>query len=637
MCGIAGAVGAVVPEVAEAVSRMGRALFHRGPDDSGTWTDSRSVAFAHQRLSIVDLSANGHQPMVDDASGCVVAYNGEVYNFAELRTQLEALGHEFRSRTDTEVVLKAYVQWGEGAIGRLRGMFALAIWDPAERRVLLVRDRMGVKPLYWTHVSGPGGRVLLFSSELRGLLGSGLVERRLDREARATYLWSGFVNGSRAIVEGVRSIAPGALAWVDPDEPDVCEKRYWELPVDGAPGGSAEELGEELREAVAMRLVSDVPLGVFLSGGIDSSVVTALATKAAGGGIRTFNIAFDEADYDESPHARAVAESLGTEHTEVRLTQSAFREGIGDALGSLDQPSFDQLNTFFVSRAVREAGITVALAGAGGDELFGGYTSFRDLPGAARWSRRLACLPDGLLRSAARGVTRARMGRFGEVPPQVRWGKLEDVLTTGGDLVDLYQVSYAMFTQAFHGRLVDEPDDVVYGLGAARRRDLERLIEGVHPLAAISNLELSSFLGERLLRDCDAASRAVSLELRVPLVDHRVVEEVARVPTALRYEPLGKRMLLRRLGLGDLDPALFDRPKSGFVLPFDVWIREEMRETVAETLLDRELCAGAGLRPEPVAALWRSFVAGAPGIYWSRIWSLFVLLWWSRKHGVRVS
>jgi asparagine synthase (glutamine-hydrolysing) len=367
--------------------------------------------------------------------------------------------------------------------------------------------------------------------------------------------------------------------------------------------------------------------------------VAALAVRGATAQVRTFNIGFEEADYDETRYAKAVAAALGTEHTTIPVTRGTFRESLPAALGSIDQPTFDQLNTYLVSRAVRGAGLTVALSGLGGDELFGGYRSFRDLPAASRWARALSPVA-GPVGGAARALA-SRVAGPGEAGPQVRWAKLADLLATDGRLVDAYQVSYALYTEDFYERLLDpavaRAAGSELGLAPERRRELAARVAGVAPLHAVSLLELSSFVGERLLRDSDAASMAVSLELRVPLLDHRVVEALARLDEAVRFRPLGRKRLLRELALEGVDPSIFERSKAGFVLPIELWVREALRDEVESTLHDADLCRSAGLRPDAVAALWRGFRAGARGLYWSRVWALYVLLWWCRSQGARLA
>jgi len=643
MCGIAGAIGQIDSEILEAVRRMSAAQFHRGPDSSGFWrsdpTDNGvGVVLAHRRLAIIDLSEDGHQPMADPATGNVIVFNGEIYDFQELRRELQEDGASFRSRSDTEVILKAYTRWGVDSMRRLRGMFAFALWDAARGTLLLARDRLGIKPLYLSSVTRAGGeRTLLFASEVRALLASNLLEREIDPVGLASYLWNGFVIGPNTIVRGVELLPAATWAVADSDGTLRTPRRYWQLPASGRSPATKDDLKEQLTAAVRMHLISDVPLGIFLSGGIDSSAIAALAVRSASAGVRTFNIGFDESEYDESEHARGVARALGTEHHELRLTKETFGRQAYDALASLDQPTFDGINTYFVSRAVREAGLTVALAGTGGDELFGGYRSFHDVPWAAGWSRRLALLPPQLLRRFANTVTRAATFPS-DMPPQTRWGKLGDALAARGDMLDTYQVSYALFSSDFARELVKAHSngDLRMGLPTNVAQELGQLIAGRHPLQAISMLELRCFLGERLLRDTDTASMASSLEVRVPFLDHEVVEAASALDDVERFEPLGRKQVVREIALGDLDGAIFERPKSGFVLPIARWARDVLRNEMTAAFGDRGFCEAAGLDAGAVGRLWSAFLGGAPGLYWSRVWAVYVLGWWCRENRVSV-
>lgn len=656
MCGVAGTVGHFDATRVDAVKAMNHAQQHRGPDDAGLWSSepdpigngqaheqahqARGVVFGHRRLAIVDLSPAGHQPMIDAESGCVICFNGEVFNFLELRQELEAQGVHFDSHCDTEVILKAYARQGEAILSRLRGMFALAIWDPRKQAVLLVRDRLGIKPLYYATVGQGTEQALYFASELRSLLATSHIARTIDPVGLATYLWNGVVIGPRTLIKGIQLLPAGTSMWVDLQGKSTTPKPFWQLPhakPSRDPAAARAALAHELERAVQMRLIADVPLGVFLSGGVDSSAIAAIATRASSTPVKTYNISFDEARYDESPYARAVASALHTEHQDVRLTATMFQRGLEGALESLDQPTFDAINTYFVSKAVREAGLTVALAGTGGDELYGGYSSFRDLPRAQRASRALAPVPLALLNPAAALLTRLKTGTPGAIPPQTRWGKLGDVLASRGRLVDLYQTSYALFTRAFLGELMACPvpiDAVESGVPRERYQAVSQSIESDPALHATSTLELSFFLGERLLRDTDAASMAVALEVRVPLIDHVVIERLAEVPESMRFDPLGRKQLLRDLSLQGIDPTIFDRKKAGFELPLEVWCREQVGADIDATLRDETLCARVGLNPDAVQRVWSAFQAGAPGLYWSRIWSLYVLLWWCRRYDV---
>jgi len=670
MCGIAGAIRRIPnrretgsrpssERIVRLVERMTEAQRHRGPDGSGMWQSvDQEVVFGHRRLAILDLSDAGAQPMVDPGSGTVVAFNGEIYNFREIRGELEALGETFRSSSDTEVILKAHDRWGIDAVQRFRGIFALALWDPRARAVHLVRDPMGIKPLYWTATEDgePGEEVILFASEVRALLASGAVPRRLEPAAVASYLWHGFVVGPDTMVEGVHLLPAASILTIQAD--DLARRQnsrrtrqYWSMPSSAARSTSVDELRDELVRTVRMQLVSDVPLGVFLSGGVDSSAVAALAREAIPDALHTFTIGFEEPAYDESEHARRVADCLQTRHTRSVLTEQAFQQGLPDALAAIDQPTFDGINTYFVSRAARRAGMTVALAGTGGDEVFGGYPSFVDIPrmlGAGAWLRFAD--EAGVLRRAFAGTVTlgARFANgmswdvFKVAPPQTRWGKVADVARAAHDALSLYQISYALFTRESQAILAGEEVRAAqrhrqHGLPAHVAAAWRRSIEGSEVRHAISMLELSSYVGERLLRDTDAASMAVALEVRVPLLDHVFAETAAGIDPARRFAPPRKKQLLRDIALTRLDPGLFDRPKSGFVLPIDRWARQRLQPVMQGLFADGGLARRIGLRGDALWTLWHSFTEGRPGLYWSRIWALYVLLSWCERHDVSLA
>ena len=640
MCGIAGAIGRIDETIVTAVDRIGASQAHRGPDDCGAWLfapDACGACFAFRRLAILDLSPGGHQPMLDDQRGNVLIFNGEIYNFRELRRELECRGETFKSSGDSEVLLKGYGQWGMDVVRRIRGMFAFAIWDARQRQVVIARDRVGIKPLYYSMTQRDGKPTVLFASELRALLASGCVSRRLNPAALSTYIWNGFVVGPETIVRDVHMMPAGHYAVINPRDASVNLHRYWHLPAALPQADGMEQLAASLASASQQHLLSDAPLGVFLSGGVDSSAVTAMAARH-GGSIRTFNIRFEEAQFDESKYARAVAQSLGTDHTEITLTNEHFRDHLDEALASVDQPTFDAINTYFVSRAAREAGMTVALAGTGGDELFGGYRSFKDNPRVARICRTLSAIPTAFRSAVAKQCVHFMQRGGNTVPSQTRWGKLADMISTEGHGVDVHQVSYSLFTHEFMGELLrdGEHPDVIAGLPRRRAEELAIIANGHLDLHGVSMLELSCFVGERLLRDTDCTSMAVSLEVRVPLLDHEVIESAAGIETAQRFLPLGKKPPLRSIALSGLDQRLFDRPKAGFELPIEHWCRSTLKSNLDATFADRQRFESIGINHETANRLWRAFQAGAPGIYWSRVWSLFALTDWCRRHEVQL-
>jgi asparagine synthase (glutamine-hydrolysing) len=644
MCGIAGIIGRLDDCNRAALERMNAAMVHRGPDAGGTWVstpDARGwgALLAHRRLSILDLSPAGAQPMVDPVTGHVVVFNGEIYNYGELRERLLAEGQTFESSGDTIVMLRSLALHGPRAVSWLRGMFAFACWNPEQRRLLLARDPLGIKPLYMARCTDPGGQwSVAFASELRALLASGLLGTpHLDPQALASYVWNGFAVGPCTAVKGVELLWPGRLLELDGTGKEVRQEEFWSIPGRAPDSVTSEsDLTAVLEEGLRLHLASDVPLAVFLSGGVDSSVMANLAQRANQTPIHTFTLAFEEQEFNEGPIARRIADAIGTQHHEVVLTEGHFVENLDVALASLDQPTFDAINAYYMSQAIRSAGFTVALSGTGGDELFGGYTSYRDLPILQRWSRRTAWMPRGLPVAAANLATWPLRHSGGAVPPQTRWAKLPEMIRNGDDLLALYQLAYALFLPEFQSELLAPgfAGALADGLPPAIRSRLSAETRGRTLLSAISVMEQRLFLGERLLRDNDVASMASSLEQRVPLVDQVLFETVDRLPDDVRYQPLRQKALLRRIGLRGLDPALFERPKSGFVLPFDRWIRSGLKDVMDQTLRDPQLIAPTGLEPGAVERLWRAYLEGARGMYWSRVWSIYVFVRWCHHNRV---
>ena len=623
---------------------MNNALAHRGPDGEGYWEASSSggdwgVMLAHRRLSILDLTNAASQPMIDPAAGNAITLNGEIYNYVELRNRLLSAGHTFQSTGDTAVMLRALTLDGFKAVKTFRGMFAFAFWSVNDGSLIIARDPLGIKPLYVAHNTDPRGAwSLAFASEVRAILASGLLGKpRLNPAAAASVVWSGFMVAPQTVVQQIESVMPGELRIYDGRGIEKHREYYSDstgysqaLPIDET------ELAGVLQESVRLHLASDVPLGVFLSGGVDSSAVANLAQKVAGDRVSTFTLNFDEAEFSEGGIARRVAEAIGTRHQELVLTEAHFIAQLDAALDSLDQPTFDGLNTYYMSHAVREAGFKVALVGSGGDELFGGYTTFRDLPRLMRWSRVVNWLPANLRAVIGRAVAAAIQSPEGVFPRQTRWAKLPDMLTHGDDSLALYQLAYALFVPASQRQLLGGglDDNLVDGLPPAMRARLCSAMGSKALLPAIGVLERFLFLGERLLRDTDATSMSASIEIRLPLVDHVFVGNVERLPDVDRFDPIGKKAVLRRIGLQGLDSRLFDRPKAGFVLPYDRWLRSSLGNTIDKTMRDPEAIRRTGLEPEAVQRLWQAFVDGAPGLYWSRVWAVYVFIRWCHRHQI---
>ena len=644
MCGIAGLIGRMDETNRTALKRMSDAMSHRGPDGEGFWEASSDdggwgVMLAHRRLSILDLTNAAAQPMIDPTAGNVVVLNGEIYNYVELRNELLSAGHNFQSTGDTAVMLRALSIDGRHAVKTLRGMFAFAFWDVRNRSLIICRDPLGIKPLYVArNADSRGAWSLVFASEVRAILASGLLGKpRLNPLAAASVVWNGFMVAPQTAVQQIESVMPGELRIYDKRGVERDREHYWGAAQQNQAAPIHEnELAQVLQDSVRVHLASDVPLGVFLSGGVDSSAVANLAQKVAGDRVNTFTLNFDEAEFSEGRIARQVAEAIGTRHHELVLTESHFVARLDAALDSLDQPTFDGLNSYYMSHAVREAGFKVALVGSGGDELFGGYTTFRDLPKLMRWSRCARWIPAGLKVAIGRAAASAIQPSKGVFPPQTRWAKLPDMLAHAEDPLALYQLAYALFVPASQRRLLGGRLDhaLADGLPEAMRARLRAEMRSSEILPAIGLLERTLFLGERLLRDTDATSMSASIEIRLPLVDQVLVENVERLSSRNRFEPIGKKAMLRRIGLGGLSPQLFDRPKAGFVLPYDRWLRSGLGKMIDGTLRDPETIRPTGLDPETIRCVWQAFLDGAPGMYWSRIWAIYVFIRWCHRHQV---
>lgn len=638
MCGIAGILGG--GDHTQAITCMVAAMRHRGPDDNGVWSDSPlpegsgvRAALGNTRLAIIDLSSAGHMPMADPQTGNSITYNGEIYNFPELRRELESAGDCFRSGSDTEVILRAYARWGAECVLYLRGMFAFAIWDSARRELFLARDRIGKKPLYYCrNTSGQ----FLFASEIRALLASGLVDRRLDPAALDIYLFNGFMVSPQTMIRDVNSLMPGHWMRVDADGRIVETRRYWRLPPDPAPARRdlQDEIRARLEEAVRRRLISDAPLGAFLSGGLDSSTIVALMARA-GGDVRTFSITFDEATYDESSFSNWVARKFGTSHTEVRLRRDQFESWLPDALAAMDQPTFDGLNTYYVSRAARESGLTVALSGAGGDELFGGYAFFRDVPLVLRVGQAARLMPPPFSTALHRWFGRPLFKVSG---PLKTLDLLEGARNCPADrlLLAAYQTAQMHFPRRVRDAvLAGAAPRAWFGLPPEFVSFAEEAGANGDRTARLSAYALALFLAERCLRDIDAMSMGVSLEVRAPFTDHLLIESVWQTAGSVRCAGAPDKSFewgLVRPYLGSDYPY---RKKQGFVFPFEEWLRAPaFLEQIRAMLLNASLSERIGLRPQTVREIAGAFSGNTVRVPWSRIWSLFALFHWCERNQV---
>jgi asparagine synthase (glutamine-hydrolysing) len=572
------------------------------------------------------LRAIAAEPMVSEVTGTALVFNGEIYNFRELRCELEAAGVQFITNGDTEVILHGYDRWGVDIFARLRGMFALVLVDPGNRRAVLARDGYGIKPLYWARFTGGDGRpALAFASEGRALVEAGFAEPRTDASRVGQYLWNGFMPGPHTIWTAVEEVPRGCYAVLDDQHVEPRLERFWSI---GSSFRAAEPIDAPdadrlIGESVKLHLIADVPLAVFLSGGVDSTAVAAAAASQVSE-LHTISVAFASADADERRFAAAAAQAIGTNHHIVELSAEAILADIDDAVSALDQPSFDGINSWFVSREAVRLGFKVALSGAGGDELAGGYSSFRR-----------ALRAEKLMRVPGSRLTAGLAGRALEkVRPHSKAGQLGRGF---GRLEQMYQTQYALFSGGSLRALLANPAELAsWGLEDPRASALADEIASLSTLRAVTALESEMFLGDRLLRDMDSVSMAHSLEVRVPFVDTVLSNGLAGLSNADRYQPIGQKQLLRRQSSAVLPDGFFSRPKRGFEFPMDEWMRGPLRAIVEATLLDTARCASLGLRASEVAKIWRRFLDRPGVVYWTRPWALFALLHWARRNSVTI-
>ena len=621
---------------------MTNCLVHRGPDDVGYWHDARiGVGFGHRRLSILDLSPLGRQPMTSASGRFRITYNGEVYNFRELRAELQHLGHVFRSQSDTEVILASIEQWGiERAINRFVGMFAFALWDESEQMLHLVRDRLGIKPLYY----GVIGEASAFSSELKAFTVHPAFERRIDRDALALFFRHGYIPAPYSIYEGIRKLPPGTILSLSPTDNKSLPSpyAYWSFhnvavsaqrrPFQGSEMDAVHQLDSLLRDAIQIRLIADVPVGAFLSGGIDSSLVVALMQAQSTRAVRTFSIGFQEQEYNEAPYARAVAKHLGTDHTELYVTPDEAKSVIPDLPTLYDEPFSDssQIPTYLVSRLARQH-VTVSLSGDGGDELFGGYERYfwaQDI-----W-QKISWMPGGLKHGAAKVLAALSAEQWDTVLRKFELilpGKTDQRFS--GDRI----LKFAEIVNA------DRVEALNFGLLSIWKSP-ESLVRGAHePLTVFTNpakwadfhdpihrmmfLDTLSYLPDDILVKVDRASMGVGLEARVPLLDHRVVEFAWQLPISLKSMNGQSKWLMRQVLDQYVPRVLTERPKAGFELPIDMWLRSSLRDW-AESLLDESRLRQEGLlNPAPIREKWEEHLKGVRNWHF-HLWNILMFQAW---------
>jgi asparagine synthase (glutamine-hydrolysing) len=640
MCGIAGFWNAKQGDSApaEILSRMAGALVHRGPDDEGVWWDAGAgLGLAFRRLAILDLSAEGHQPMASASGRLVMVFNGEVYNYEEVRAELGE--RKWRGRSDTEVMLEALERWGvEGAVRRFVGMFAFALWDREERKLHLVRDRLGIKPLYYGRV----GSAFVFGSELKAIRQHPEFAAEIDRAALALYMRHNYVPSPHCIYKGLWKLQPGCALTLGAQASEPVIVRFWSgeevalrgqaTPLPAGDDEAVEGLHRLLREAVRQRMIADVPLGAFLSGGIDSSTVVALMQVQSTKPVKTFTIGFHEQGYNEATDAKRVAEHLRTEHTELYLTAKEMQDVVPLLPHMFDEPFADssQIPTYLVSKLAR-ARVTVSLSGDGGDELFGGYARYRLTRNVWKAIELLPRSARKLAIATLRAISHFRldplMRLFRPLAPRtLRAG------TAGDKALKLAGLLSVAGPEAFYYDLLSHwrnPSDLILGVKepATVREDLARIFGNMPVQEAMMLVDLLNYLPDDILTKVDRSSMAIGLEARVPLLDHRVVEFAWTLPAHLRVRERETKWMLRQILHKYVPSQLVERPKMGFGVPIDAWLRGPLRDWAEELLSQKALHEQGLLDAEQVSEKWTEHRSGERN--WQYLlWDVLVLQQW---------
>ena len=619
MCGIAGIIKFDnKPADPLIIKKMTDAMSHRGPDADGFYVRNE-VALGHRRLSIIDLSTSANQPFADQSKNFQLVFNGELYNFQEVKDRMN--GTPFRTNSDTEVLAEAFAQKGINCLDNLKGMFAFAIWDEAKKELCVARDRMGVKPLYYYSDEN----VFIFSSEIRSLLASGYIKMKLNQQALNDFFSYQSVSSPISIISGIQQLEAGHYITIRNNRFEI--KSYWDI-TSGKRDfdfSSRKEVTKKIREllltSVEGRMISDVPFGAFLSGGIDSSAVVGLMAAVSNTPVNTFNISFSEKEFDESAYAEMVAKKFNTSHQRIELKATVMLDELQNALNAMDTPSGDGINTYVVSKAVKQAGLTVALSGIGGDELFAGYPFFQKFTRLNKtsfwWNNSYR------LRKLASKAVEATQGSNS--------GKLNQLLNTGSTRIeDVYPV----FRKVLSPRQLREMTTVIDGEATELEKKYFARAKQLKEYPLLSQVSIAEFIGytqQTLLKDTDQMSMAASLEVREPFFDHELVEYVLSIPDDIKNPTYPKQLLVE--SLGDLLPnEIVHRKKQGFTFPWSLWMKKELKSFCEKNL--QSICQRDFINEKELMACWNRFLKGDPAIRWMEIWLFVILEHWLQKNNI---
>lgn len=636
MCGINGILGLKDSAFAKGkVQAMNIAMKHRGPDDEGLFVNEE-IVLGHRRLSIIDLSAAGHQPMSSYDGRFQIVYNGELYNFKELKFELTRVisgsnqqAYFFQTNTDTEVIIAAYARWGEECVNHFNGMYAFAIWDNLKKELFIARDRLGIKPLYYFYTNN----ILAFSSEIRSLLASELIPRKLDENSLVDYLRYQTVHAPHTIVKGVKMLMPGHYMKSNNDK--ITIHSYWDLKknISHASDGRSylevcKDVNELLTKAVERRLIADVPFGAFLSGGIDSSAIVGLMSKVSAEKVKTFSVTFDESEFSESKYAQLIAKKFNTDHHEIKLSPEDFLTELPNALKAMDHPGGDGPNTYIVSKATKEAGITMALSGLGGDELFAGYDVFKR---SLELNKKvwLNAVPQFMRGLGGSVLTKAKPGVASE--------KIAEFLKQDSiNFKSFYPLSRQVLMDKDIATILKKKELTANRVSEIIAINTDVTLSGVEGrqssiISQTSIAEISTYMQNVLLGDADQMSMAHALEVRVPFIDYTLVEYVLGVPDKYKSTKSPKKLLVDSLG-DLLPPEIVNRPKMGFTFPWKDWMKNEMKIFCEQKLIS--LSKRKLFNEHGVIKLWKDFLSDNPKVTWSRVWYLVVLENWIQENNI---